>query len=803
MPTLGSLIVDLQANTAKFRSDLQEARASMDTFAKQTAIAGSAARIAFVGLNVAVLAAGAALASAMRTASLADDIGKLSARTSIASETLSALRFNAEVAGSSFSELGSALKSFQESAVAAASGSKQQVAAFQALGISSTEIKAGLTDVEGLFRKTIDRFSGFADGANKTAIATKIFGGSIESLGSLLNEGADGIARARAELERYGGVIGSDLARQSKEFNENLARFKLAGEAASIAFGRDLLPTLTRFMADLVKGRELFGSWTSALYNLGAVNPFRTVRENIVALNADVEKLLANQARAIQQGRAGAAAAITPALDVARKQIEFLKFQERNDALSRFTGEQFLDARDLRRLQRQARPDAPTLSSGSDDSQQLLKRQLQGQLQDVERAMREEETMLRSRQEALRATLDANLISFQEYYGRRADAQAEATAKSIALVDQDIAALRAARAKLAKGSDQADIDNRIAAALDKRAELEAKAAQAALTDYFALSQAAQNYRQQIDEIRASVLELRGDLQGAAGIRFDIQNRAVAAQAANSGDTVTTERLSELRSRTVAQAGINELTRQSTILQEQLANTETRIRTDRELGVLSELDGLRRATAARQETVRQLTEISDAWQKIVADSGDPRLIQDAENFRVQVETLGKTSDLVAQKFRQIGEAGVSQFFEDMLNGTKSVSDAFRNMGNSILQEVNRLVAQDLASKLFKAVASGGSGSGGSGGGLISSIFGFLFGGARAYGGPVGTSQAYLVGERGPELFVPSSRGTIVPNGSFGGGITINVSVQGPVTRETQTQIATEIASVLTRAKLRNG
>jgi tape measure domain-containing protein len=48
----------------------------------------------------------------------------------------------------------------------------------------------------------------------------------------------------------------------------------------------------------------------------------------------------------------------------------------------------------------------------------------------------------------------------------------------------------------------------------------------------------------------------------------------------------------------------------------------------------------------------------------------------------------------------------------------------------------------------------------------------FGGARASGGPVSSGSAYLVGERGPELFVPSSSGRIVPNG--GGGVTINIT-----------------------------
>ena len=53
-------------------------------------------------------------------------------------------------------------------------------------------------------------------------------------------------------------------------------------------------------------------------------------------------------------------------------------------------------------------------------------------------------------------------------------------------------------------------------------------------------------------------------------------------------------------------------------------------------------------------------------------------------------------------------------------------------------------------------------------------------ARATGGPVTSGMPYMVGERGPELFVPSSSGSIVPNGGSGGGsTTIQIYVTQPL------------------------
>jgi len=53
----------------------------------------------------------------------------------------------------------------------------------------------------------------------------------------------------------------------------------------------------------------------------------------------------------------------------------------------------------------------------------------------------------------------------------------------------------------------------------------------------------------------------------------------------------------------------------------------------------------------------------------------------------------------------------------------------------------------------------------------------FGGGKAAGGPVSSDKAYLIGEKGPEMFVPSGAGTIVPNNKLGGNVQINVNNYG--------------------------
>jgi hypothetical protein len=75
-------------------------------------------------------------------------------------------------------------------------------------------------------------------------------------------------------------------------------------------------------------------------------------------------------------------------------------------------------------------------------------------------------------------------------------------------------------------------------------------------------------------------------------------------------------------------------------------------------------------------------------------------------------------------------------------------------------------------------------------------------ARAEGGPVSSGRPYVVGEVGPELFVPSSSGSIVPNDAMGGGsnvysITVNTGVGDPRV------IGEEVVNVISRFEQANG
>jgi len=133
----------------------------------------------------------------------------------------------------------------------------------------------------------------------------------------------------------------------------------------------------------------------------------------------------------------------------------------------------------------------------------------------------------------------------------------------------------------------------------------------------------------------------------------------------------------------------------------------------------------------------------------------------------------------------------------------------HLGFDDLKKVALSTLAAIASSAIKTDLGALFGGGGSGGGLLAlaSAASALFGGApgRATGGPVTGGQAYMVGERGPELFVPTASGRIAPGGgAVGGGINITVNVATPpdasaaFMQRTGAQIARHVRAALDRA-----
>lgn len=104
--------------------------------------------------------------------------------------------------------------------------------------------------------------------------------------------------------------------------------------------------------------------------------------------------------------------------------------------------------------------------------------------------------------------------------------------------------------------------------------------------------------------------------------------------------------------------------------------------------------------------------------------------------------------------------------------RSIDEAFNRAGASLARSLARAAADGQVSlgELARAVL-GAAGTALRGG--LTETLSKRFSGARAEGGPVLPGGAYLVGERGPEVFRPHAAGSIEPVGTTGVSVTVNV------------------------------
>jgi lambda family phage tail tape measure protein len=119
---------------------------------------------------------------------------------------------------------------------------------------------------------------------------------------------------------------------------------------------------------------------------------------------------------------------------------------------------------------------------------------------------------------------------------------------------------------------------------------------------------------------------------------------------------------------------------------------------------------------------------------------------------------------AAKMGEQAFVSVTQNLETALeNFVQTGKLSFSDLARSIISDLIKIQLRAQATAIFKGSGLGDLLGGFFGGGGSSPAFGSTaFWGGRAEGGDVSSSNSYMVGERGPELFVPKTSGTVIPN-----------------------------------------
>jgi len=162
--------------------------------------------------------------------------------------------------------------------------------------------------------------------------------------------------------------------------------------------------------------------------------------------------------------------------------------------------------------------------------------------------------------------------------------------------------------------------------------------------------------------------------------------------------------------------------------------------------------------ASRKAAETVAELKDGIATLPAETvtGFQKMGGALEDFVNKLPTLKDNLDTLTKSTFK----GMSDGLMSIVKGTASVGDAFKKMAAQLIMQAIQLFVIDKIT-----------------GGFLSFVKGLT---GKAIGGPVQAGQPYMVGERGPEMFVPNQSGSIVPSNKMGGGgITVvnNVDARG--------------------------
>ena len=181
--------------------------------------------------------------------------------------------------------------------------------------------------------------------------------------------------------------------------------------------------------------------------------------------------------------------------------------------------------------------------------------------------------------------------------------------------------------------------------------------------------------------------------------------------------------------------------------------------------------LQQTTTPAEELANKLRTINElvSLGTITQSQADEQVRRLGDSYEVAAGRAKKLADelSVGEELQKKAGTTVDQFGASLtrafVDGSSSASDVFARFVDDIIsQAFELLVVKPILDSIFGGITGGAGGSG-----FLGGIFG------RAVGGSVRSGQPVLVGEQGPELFVPQTAGQV--NRNAGGGATINFNI----------------------------
>lgn len=440
-----------------------------------------------------------------------------------------------------------------------------------------------------------------------------------------------------------------------------------------------------------------------------------------------------------------------------------------------------------------------------------LKAALDSTLKAIELATKMQVDALEDRNRRLGLANDQGLLSISSYYSQLQDIAKQTTAVEVAGYSQQIAALQAYMAKVGKGEERIATQEKINDLLYKRNKLESDGAFEVAKLAVEQAKAMEALKNSVTSVNVELLTMQGELAKAAALSFDIQNAERKKLLSANGESGALAQMEALRINAINQARINQLTQEYSLITDTLGLQEERIALAQQLGTTGAITGMQQVGALRLQAIAQLETQLAIYQAMAATDLTGQQVLEVERLRLELDKLRAAADPLKAKFDEVFQTGFSNAFADVISGTKTLGDAFKDLANTIVQEINKIVAKEMASKIF-----GGMGGGNSFGGLISGLFGG--GGGDPLGDFIGGLPSFDVGtpyvqqdqvaqiHKGERILTAKENQQYTNGDTAGGGGTMTINntfvLSEPASKQTQAQVAAMAAQALQRAQRRN-
>jgi len=249
----GRAFVELFADNSKLTRGLKAARAHVKAFG---------GRIRAMGMKMVALSSTmlAPLAGAAKYfSSYGDQVAKMSKRTGLSVESLSALRFVASQTGTEFASLEMAFRKMQRSIYDAGRGLSTQKDALADLGLAFEDLKD--LSPEDQFKMLSDRLGKITDDTKQAALAQMLFGRTGTNLIPMFEAGAKGISDLEEEASKLGLVMSKEDAAAAEEFTDKLDALWKVVQMGVFRVGSALAPVLQKASEKITSVSHSVSKW--------------------------------------------------------------------------------------------------------------------------------------------------------------------------------------------------------------------------------------------------------------------------------------------------------------------------------------------------------------------------------------------------------------------------------------------------------------------------------------------------------------------------------------------------------------